>query len=228
MEQIQAVQHVDRYVHQRRNTDQKFVNWGLYFFVLSWVTLGIYPLVIFYRRLDRADLFRDRRAHYYDSVIVATRQYAEIDRSYSAAHDDINDLERFTRERFKDEHKPIKAGLSLFLSIITLGIYGFISVCRLMNFWWEIQLTEQDFDEKLSVIWTKLALLKYPLTFEPNEELHRSFGLHLFLTVITFGIFGIVWDYRLHTDPEKVYEEFHSVEDEVLSTLRSASPTSSY
>ncbi|WP_420907373.1 DUF4234 domain-containing protein [Streptomyces scabichelini] len=56
--------------------------------------------------------------------------------------------------------------------------------------------------------------------------MNRSFGLHLFLTIITLGIYGILWDYRLHTDPEKVYPEFHSVEDGVLGALRTVAPGS--
>ncbi|MGP3926581.1 DUF4234 domain-containing protein [Streptomyces sp. 8N616] len=222
MEQIQAVQQVDRYVHERRFTDQRLISWALYFFLLSWVTLGIYPIYLFYRRLDRADRFRNRRMHYYNAVIAATRQYAELNGQYGAAHEDLDDLQRFVKERFTDEHKPIQAGLSLILSFITLGIYGFYAIYRTMQFWWEIQLTEQDFDEKMSLIWTKLGIIKYPLTFETDQELHRSFGIYLFLTIVTAGIFGIVWDYRLHTDPDRVYPEFHSAEDGVLGALRTA------
>ncbi|WP_274562025.1 DUF4234 domain-containing protein [Streptomyces spiramyceticus] len=224
MEQIQAVQQVDRYVHERRFTDQRLVSWALYFFLLSWVTLGIYSIIVFYRRLNRADLFRERRAHYYSAVINATRQYAELNEQYGAAHEDLDDLQRFVKERFTDEHKPIQAGLSLILSFITLGIYGCYATYRTMRFWWEIQPTEQDFDEKLSLIWTKLGIVKYPLTFEPDEELHRSFGLHFFLAIVTLGIYGIIWDYRLHTDPDRIYPEFHSAEDGVLNALRSAHP----
>jgi hypothetical protein len=74
MEQLQAVQQVDRYVHERRTTDQTFVGWGIYFFLLSWVTLGIYVIVMFYRRLNRAALFRNRRMHYCNAVIDASKQ----------------------------------------------------------------------------------------------------------------------------------------------------------
>ncbi|MGC0312356.1 DUF4234 domain-containing protein [Kitasatospora acidiphila] len=226
MDQLQAVQQVDRYVHERRTTDQTFVSWGLYFFLLSWVTLGIYPIVIFYRRLNRADLFRDRRLHYQNAVIDASAQYAEQHGQYGAAHDDLDDLRRFVKERFEDEHKPIKAGLSLFLSFVTIGIYGCIATYRLMRFWWQIQLTEQDFDDKLSVVWTKLGVVRYPITFAPVPALERSFGLHFLLSIVTLGIYGIIWDYRLHTDPEKVYPEFHSTEDVILNSLRNAAPGS--
>jgi hypothetical protein len=156
--------------------------------------------------------------------MTATRQYADLDGQYGAIHDDLDDLERFVKERFAYEHKPIEAGPAVILSIITLGVYGLYATYRVMRFWWEIQLTEQDFDEKLSLIWTRLGITRYPVTYETDEELHRSFGLYLLLTVVTLGIFGIVWDYRLHTDPERIYPEFHSAEDSVLSALRSAGP----
>jgi hypothetical protein len=224
MEQIQAVQRVDRYIHERRFTDQRLVSWPLYFFLLSWVTLGIYAIIVFYRRMERADRFRARREHYYDAVVQATRQFAEVHEQYGAAHDDIDDLQRFTKERFMDEHKPIDPGVSLLLSFLTLGIYGLYATYRTMRFWWEIQLTEQDFDEKLSMIWTKLGIVRYPITFETDQELHRSFGMHLFLSIVTVGIYGIVWDYRLHTDPDKVYPEFQSAENEVLGALRAINP----
>lgn len=225
MQQLQAVQQVDRYIHERRTTDQTFVDWGIYFFLLSWVTLGIYVIVMFYRRLNRADLFRDRRMHYYNAVIDASKQFAEEHGQYGASHDDLNDLQHFVKERFEDEHKPIKAGLSVFLSFITLGIYGCISIYRLMRFWWQVQLTEQDFYDKLSVAWTKLGIIRYPVAFEPVPVLNRSFGVNFILSFVTLGIYGIVWDYQLHTDPEKLYPEVHSAEDTILAALRNVGST---
>ncbi|HEU5023784.1 MAG TPA: DUF4234 domain-containing protein [Spirillospora sp.] len=220
MEQIQAVQQVDRYVHERRVTDQKLVDWGIYFFLLTWVTLGIYIVVTFYRRLNRTDMVRDRRLHYFDAVIAATRQYAERNGHYDAVKNELDDLERYVRERFEDEHRRVQAGLSVFLSFITLGIYGFVAVNRTMRFWWEIQLTEADFADRLSQVWLRLGIVKYPVTFEPVLVLRRGFGLHLLLLFVTLGIYGAVWDYQLHTDPEKLYPEVHSTEDMVLGALR--------
>jgi len=222
MGQVQAVQQVERYVRERRDADQKLVSWGLYFFLLSWVTLGIYPVIVYYRRLNRADLFRARREHYYRSVLEATRQYAEESGSYDTVYNDVTDMNGFLKHRFTAEHKPLNAGLSLVLTLVTFGIYSLYAYYQLMCFWWEIQVTEQDFDEKLSQVWTKLGIAKYPISFQPIQELRRSFGLHLGLSIITFGIYSIVWDYRLHVDPEKAYPEFHSVEDTVLNALRSA------
>jgi len=97
-------------------------------------------------------------------------------------------------ERFTDEHgePKVKPGLAVFLDVITLGIYGLVATYRIMRFWWQIQLTEQDFDEKLSVIWAKIGIVRYPLTFEPIPEMNRSFGMHFFLSVVTIGIYAMI------------------------------------
>lgn len=116
------------------------------------------------------------------------------------------------------------SGLSVLLSFVTLGIYGYIAYYQAMKFWWEIQVTEQDFCEKLSIIWTRLGITRYPISFDPLQRLRRSFWMNFFLSIVTLGIYGIVWDYQLHTDPDKVYPEFHSTEDATLSAARTAHP----
>lgn len=225
MEQLQSLPRVERYVRERRSTDQVFINWGVYYFILTWATFGIYPLIIFYRRLDRADLFRERRLHYFTAVIDATREYAEAHGHDDATvHSQLDDLQHFVKERFTDEHAPIEAGKSLLLSFVALGIYGLYAVYRMMRFWWQIQLTEQDFDEKLSIVWTELNIVRYPITFEPVLALNRGFGMHILLTLATVGIYGIIWDFQLHTDPEKLYPETRAAEDAVVAALRNAAP----
>jgi hypothetical protein len=213
---------VERYVRERRETNQKFVSWGLYYFVLSWVTIGIYPVIIFYRRLNRADLFRDRKAGYYKSLAALTGQYAQ-NKGDNAVLSLVEDLERQTSHRFTLEHKRINAGLSLLLSFLTLGIYGLYAIYRDMRFWWEIQLTEQEFYDRLGVIWVRLGIVRHAVSFQPISALKRSFGLTLLLSVVTFGIYGVVWDYHLHTDPEKLFPESDSAEDGILAVLRQLS-----
>lgn len=196
------------------------IAWGIYFFLLTWLTLGIYPIVIFYKRLNRADMFRERQQHYYNAVVSFTNEYAEQTSQLDTVHHDTDDLAAYLKERFSDTHRPINPGLSLLLSFVTLGIYHFIAIYRVMKFWWEIQVTEQDFCEQLSIIWTKLGIIRYPISFEPMQKLRRSFWMNFLLSFITFGIYVIIWDYQLHTDPDKVYPEFHSTEDAVLSAAR--------
>jgi hypothetical protein len=40
------------------------------------------------------------------------------------------------------------------------------------------------------------------------------------LSVITIGIYGILWGYYLCTDLDKAYPEMHSSEDSVLNIAR--------
>jgi Domain of unknown function (DUF4234) len=219
---VPALAQMERYINERRETDKPLIGWGVYFFLLSWITLGIYTIVIFYKRLNRADLFSERRQHYYDAVLSFTTEHAEQAGRLDAVRSDTDDLAAYVTGRFANVHQPIKAGLSVVLTFVTLGIYGYIAYYQAMKFWWEIQLTEQVFCERLSMIWAKLGITPYPVTFEPVQQLQRSFWMNFLLSVVTFGIYGIIWDYQLHTDPDKVYPEFHSTEDAVLSAARAA------
>ncbi|MBO0834664.1 MAG: DUF4234 domain-containing protein [Actinobacteria bacterium] len=193
----------------------------MYFFLLSWLTLGVYPVIVFYQRLNRADLFSDRRHHYYQAVIDYTSRYAHQAGQADFVHYETSDLAAYVKDRFTTVHQPIKAGLSVVLSLLTL-VYGFISVYRLMKYWWEIQVTEQDFCQKLGPVWTKLGIIRYAVSYEPIQQVRRNFWTCFLLSIVTIGIYGIWWDYYLHTDPDRVYPEMHSSEDAVLNAARLA------
>ena len=96
---VQAVQQVDRYIHSRRETDRPLVGWGLYFFLLSWITFGIYPMIVFYRRMNRAEQFRLRKQNYYNATLAFTSQYAEEIGEYGAVRDTVDDLDRYINDR---------------------------------------------------------------------------------------------------------------------------------
>lgn len=217
-----AIAQIERYVRLRRDTDRPLISWGLYFFLLSWLTLGVYPVIVFYQRLNRADLFSDRRHHYYEAVVDYTTRYADDAGRAEDVHYETDDLASYVKGRFITVHQPIKAGLSVLLSFATLGIYGYISVYRLMKYWWEIQVTEQDFCEKLSPIWTELGIIRYPISYELIQRVRRNFWTCFLLSIVTIGVYGIWWDYYLHTDPDRVYPEMHSSEEAVLNAARSA------
>lgn len=149
-------------------------------------------VVIFYKRLNRADLFSDRRRHYYAAVLDYTTRYADQNGQAARVRYEIADLTTYVKDRFNSVHRPIKAGLSVVLSFITLGVYWYISVYRLMKYWWEIQVTEQDFCDRLSLIWSKLGIIHYPVSYEPVQQVRRSFWTSFLLSIVTLGIYGIV------------------------------------
>jgi hypothetical protein len=91
---------------------------------------------------------------------------------------------------------------------------------RMNRYWWDAQVLEQSFDDNLSQAWTKLGLMRYPISFTLDQGKRRGYALYLILSIVTLGVWAIVWDYKVHTDPENLYKEFHSVEDTALQTIR--------
>jgi hypothetical protein len=218
---VQSVTQIDRAIKLRRDNDVSLINWWLYVLLVSWVTFGIYAIVLFFKRIHRIDRFSQRKRAYYDGVLEWTERQA-IQRGQGAVvHNDIADMRSEVDRAYQKDLRPINAGLSFLLSIITLGIYGFYVLYRMNRYWWDAQTVEQDLDDKLSQTWIKLGFTRYPITFQLDQSKRRSYGLYLVLSIVTLGIWGLVWDYKIHTDPDNLFKEFHGVEDTVLQIVRS-------
>lgn len=217
---IQRVNRIDRAIKARRDSDDQLVNWWLYFLVLSWVTFGVYGIYVYVKRIGRIDAFSRRKRDYYSAVIEWTRRQANASGREELYHHDLNDLDAAITGAYSGALRPIRPGRSFVLSLVTLGIYGLVVLYRLNRYWWDAQVLEQDFDDAVSQLWTKLGLVRYPLTYRLDQSKRRSFGLYLVLSFVTFGIWGLVWDHKIHTDPDRLFPEFHNVEDTVLQTVR--------
>lgn len=217
---VQAVTRVDRAVKERRDSDTQLINYWLYLFLVSWVTLGIYALVLFFKRIGRIDRFSERKQPYYESIIDWTERYAQQQGKEDEVHHMLSDLRSEIGAAYKSNLRKINAGLSFLLSLVTLGIYGLYVLYRMNRYWWDAQVVEQEFDDKLSQVWAKLELMRYPISFTLDQGKRRGYALYLILSIVTVGIWGIVWDYKIHTDPDNLYKEFHSIEDTVLQTVR--------
>jgi hypothetical protein len=70
-------------------------------------------------------------------------------------------------------------------------------------------------------MWGKLGIVKYPINYQIDQSKKRDFALYLILSIVTVGIWGLVWDYKIQTDPDNLFGEYHSIEDTVLQTVRS-------
>lgn len=218
---VQPVTVLDRSIKQRRDTDTILMNYWLYFFLVSWVTLGIYGLVLFFKRITRIDGFSSRKHTYYTSLLEWTERYASQEGKEDLVHHDVVDLRDAVQNAYaRGDLRFIKAGVSFALTVVTLGIYGLYVLYRMNAYWWSAQVLEQDFDDKLSQVWTNLGLMRYPIGFTVDQGKRRGYALYLILTIVTLGIWGIVWDYKIHTDPDNLFESFHSIEDTVLQTVR--------
>lgn len=218
---VQAVTNVDRAIKERRESDKILINYWLYFFLVSWMTIGIYTIVLFFQRVGRIDRFSQRKHAYYQALIVWTGRYAQQRGAEDSVHDKLNDMSSDIQAAYTGNLRQINAGLSFLLAIVTLGVYGFYVLYRANRYWWDAQVSEQEFNDNLSRVWLTLGLMRYPVTFNLDQGKRRSYALYLILSIATIGIWGIVWDYKIHTDPENLYGEFHSNEDTILQVVRS-------
>lgn len=216
----QAEAKIERGIKQRRTSDTTLINYWLYVFLVSWVTFGIYGLVLFFKRISRIDGFSDRKRLYYEALIDWTELHSQQQGKEDEVHHMLGDMRSEVQVAYSGDLRKINAGMSFLLTIVTIGFYSLYVLYRMNRYWWDAQVVEQDFDDKLSQVWSRLDLMRYPVSFTLDQGKQRSYPLYLFLSFITLGIWGIVWDYKIHTDPKNLYPEFHSVEDTVLQVVR--------
>ncbi|MEO5918991.1 MAG: hypothetical protein ABIQ17_05465 [Candidatus Limnocylindrales bacterium] len=219
---VQSVARLEQSIRDRSSTDRKFINWWVYWLLLSWITLGIAGLVYFYRRMSRIDAFSRRKAAYYDALVEYTERRAERAGSAAAIRPMTDQLRADLQAAGRSSLKPINAGLHLLLTFITLGLWAIVVYYMVNRAWDDRQRFEAEFDDRLSQAWLQLGLLRHPIAFRIDEGKHRNFALWLILSILTLGIGFIVWDYRLHSDPDRLYPEFHTVEDSFLQIARTA------
>lgn len=212
---------IERAIKERRESDKPLINYWLYLLLVSWVTLGIYVLVVFFQRMVRIDRFSTRKRRYYEGLIIWTSRYAQHLGKEGQVHARLGDMRAEISGAYNGSMRQINAGLSFLFTILTLGIFGFYVLYRVNRYWWDAQVVEQQFDDNLSQVWSKLGLMRYPLDFTLDQRKQRGYVLYLILSFLTLGIWGIVWGYKIHTDPETLYPEFHSNEDAVLQVIRS-------
>jgi Inner membrane component of T3SS, cytoplasmic domain len=218
---IQSVTRLDRAIKDRRESDVELTNWWLATLLLSWVTFGIYALRSFFKRMSRIDAFSRRKRVYYESLLEWTQRKAAAAGEGDLVHNELLDLRDDVAHAYEHDLRPIEAGPSFILTIATIGIYGFFVLYRLNRYWCDAQDLEQDFTDRLSQMWIKLGIVRYPLSYRVDQSKRRSYPLNLLLSIVTLGIWGLVWDHKIHTDPDNLFREFHSVEDTVLQTIRS-------
>ena len=217
---VESVTRLERAIKARRDSDTTFVNWWVYYLVLTWLTLGIYPIYIYFKRMARVDGFTRRKQAYYQALIEWTEREAVATGKEEAIHHEVADMGDELTRAYQKNLRPMNAGIALLLTFVTLGIWGIYMTYRLNRYWWDAEVFEQDFDDELSQAWSKLGVVKYPVNFQIDTSKNRNFWLYLVLSIVTLGIWAAVWDYKIHTDPDNLFPEYHSIEDTVLQTVR--------
>lgn len=217
-----SVMSLERSVKARRDEDVPFMNWWLATLIVTPVTLGIYGIVIWFKLLARVNKFQIRRRQYYDAVIDFTAKYADAAGKSGEVQEALRRMKLDGVQALETNVPVTNPWVQWLLSIVTLGIWGLVVMYRLNKAWYTLETIEQAFDDQLSQAWAKVGLAKYPLAFNVDPRKKRGFGMYLLLSFVTFGIWGMVWNYKIYTDPDNIYSEFHGIEDVVLQAARAA------
>jgi hypothetical protein len=103
--------------------------------------------------------------------------------------------------------------------IMILAIYSMP-----INYLWnKLQKREYRFCDLINNIWIEEGWMTEKIEFFVDPRKHRSMREWTFLSVITGGIGFLVWDYKIHTDPDSMYPRFYKAEDEILEIIKKQS-----
>jgi hypothetical protein len=218
---IQSVAAIEASIRARADTDKKFINWWIYLLLLSWITLGIAGIYFYIKRISRVDKYSVRKQGYYAGLVDFTDRYGQATDQQAKAGPLVADIRNVLDRANDQDLRPIGALKSVLLTLVTFGIYGFVVWYQLNRAWADRQRVEVGFNQTLNAAWLALGITRYPITFEPAPGKERNFWLYLGLMIITLGIWGLVWDYKFHTDPDSIYPRIHGVEDTVVQLVRS-------
>ena len=219
---VQSVGELEASIRDRNRTDRTFMNYLVYVFILDWITFGLAAIYYYFRRITRVDAYTNRKRRYHAALADFTERYAAASGKPDEVRGDVADLRRGLDEASRSALKPIGALKTFVLTVVTLGLWSIVLIYQLNRAWSDRQEFEAAQMGRLNKVWIKLGIIAYPVVFTPDPSKRRNFLLNVILVIITLGIWGIVWDYRVWTDPNSLYPAFHSVEDIVLTIARAA------
>ena len=185
-------------VQSHRPFERPMINWFLFVFV-SVLTGGIFGVYIFIKRIMAVDKFIERKGEYYNILCRITGKNLIPSCFY--------------------EIKPLNWFKTCLLMILTAGLYFFVYSYRMNNVWMRLQESEAQFYRGLSNIWMTEGTINREIPFDSGRRLAATYTVNIILTFITGGFWLLVWDYNIHTAPDKLYPQVHKAEDYVADIL---------
>lgn len=108
---------------------------------------------------------------------------------------------------------------------VVWGLFAFgiiiVYIYKMNKVWDEIQQFEYDMYEEISRAFISLKLIEHPIMFYMDLSVKKDFIKYTVLGFLTAGIWFLVWDYHIHTVPERLYKTFHQAENTVLEVVKS-------
>ncbi len=85
--------------------------------------------------------------------------------------------------------------------------------------WSMLQYYECNYDKLLSTIWIESKLIDEPIEYVPtNIPKYRFLNKALF-SLVTLGVYLLVWDYQIHIEPDTFFENYHAVSDRTEAVI---------
>lgn len=109
--------------------------------------------------------------------------------------------------------------LALFVILTYFFIMLFIYINKMNSIWDKLQKWEKEFYNHVNVILIDLNITKYGIPFSVDYKLKKNYFFNLFLCFITCGIWLIVWDYKIHIQPNNLFSVFHNAEDNIAKLI---------
>jgi hypothetical protein len=211
---------LDRESRRRIETDKE-MSFGLYL-VLTFITFGIYAIYAFYKLIEREQQHFERMTRFNDDLYKLAEEQAEDTGKTAEASTELVELrgmnEDFQRLQAGKERSP---ALWTIISIVTLGL-GYLYVYYFLHKdLIEHQRAEAEYVEKSSSLLNKLGIGKHPVAVEQVVG-ERSYALYLLLSIVTFGLFGIYWNYTFFKDGNEHFLEHRRFEDQLMGVIRTA------
>lgn len=211
---------LDRESRRRIETDKE-MSFGLYI-VLTILTFGIYAIYAHYKLIQREQDHFNRMTRFNDDLYKLASEQAEDTGQTDQVSVELEELrgmnEDFQRLQTGKERSP---ALWTIIGIITFGLAYLYVYYFLHKDLIEHQRVEAEYIEKASLLLNKLGIGKHSI---PVEQVvgERSYALYLLLTVVSFGLFGIYWNYTFFKDGNAHFLEHRRFEDQLMSIVRTA------
>lgn len=104
---------------------------------------------------------------------------------------------------------------------IDTAVVILIYIYKMNRIWDDVQQFESEMYDNISHIFLSLKLIDQPLIYCTDKRIKKDFVTYTILGFITCGVWFLVWDYYIHTAPDKMYHTFHKSEDIMVEVVKS-------
>ncbi len=186
--------------------------------LLPLITIGIWGIVVLYRLISRRDEHLRRENAMNLNLLQAVKERVQAKGIDPHSLPEVAALESAVRQKAEQEGAK-GAALWLILSLVT-GIAGlYVWYFLTVDFYWHEQ-RQVDVVNKANQVLQRVGAPTF-IQYSPVLP-ERHYWLNLLASVMTIGIWGIFWYYRILSDPNRHFENQWAFEDRLPSAIASA------